>query len=306
MNQKRSIPIKWLLIPRALRITKMTKLDHLIDRLFLMGLISFIEYYIRRISMYVITGGGSGLGRALTHHLALKKQSVLVVGRREEKLVETSAFSPLIEYLTVDVATIEGRDSLVNYLKSAPRISGLVNNAGIIDPICRLENLDVQEWRKNWMTNVEAPLFLTQALSTQLKEGRVLNIGSGAAYFPTGGWTAYCVSKAALSMLTRMWQLESKEVAITSVMPGIVETEMMKTIRKSEEMDADKSKFFQELKTKNQLISPEVVACFLSWLLLKCNASTYISQEWDIYDTTHHMHWLPRQDAVPTWDEQTD
>lgn len=253
--------------------------------------------------MYVITGGGSGLGKALTHQLASKKQQVLIVGRREESLVETAAFSPLIQYWVCDVSTIEGRESLVNYLKAIPRTSGLVNNAGTIDPICRLETLHIEQWRKNWMTNVEAPLFLTQALLPQLENGRVLNIGSGAAYFPITGWASYCVSKAALSMVTRMWQQESKDIAVASVMPGIIETNMMKIIRNSNEMDNEKSTFFHNLKEKNQLLSPEVVSYFLCWLLLQCDISLYISQEWDIYDTSHHAHWLPKHLSVPQWDE---
>jgi NAD(P)-dependent dehydrogenase (short-subunit alcohol dehydrogenase family) len=136
----------------------------------------------------------------------------------------------------------------------------------------------------------------------KLAGGRVLNIGSGAAYFPIKGWAAYCVSKAALSMLTRCWQLESKIVAFTSVMPGIIDTDMQVIARSDMNPDMEHSGFYKKLKEDNRLVSPDTVAAFLTWLLLDVDKEIYVSQEWDIYDTKHHQDWLKLPNQVPHWD----
>ena len=110
------------------------------------------------------------------------------------------------------------------------------------------------------------------------------------------------MSKAGLSMLTRCCQLEYDTVSFASVMPGIIDTPMQKEIRSSSRMDEDKSDFFKRLHEEKRLLSPETVAAFLTWLLLDTEASQYISKEWDIYDTSHHLDWLVPPFSVPTFE----
>ncbi len=249
--------------------------------------------------MFVVTGGGSGIGRALAQALAQREQSVLIVGRRKEALLETASFSSRIDFICADVSRTKGREQLFERLRDVPIIQGLVHNAGIVDPILPLSQMQERAWRQVMATNVEAPLFLSLQLNDQLRHGRVLHIGSGAAYFPVQGWSAYCVSKAALSMLTRCWQLESKEIAFASVMPGIIDTPMQAVIRDAAFMDEKKQDFFKQLKQEQRLISADTVALFLSWLLLDIETSLYVSKEWDIYDTEHHGAWLVPPHSVP-------
>ena len=250
--------------------------------------------------MFVVTGGGRGLGKSLVLALAARGKSVLIIGRQASSLVEVANTSDLINYCVADVSTHAGRDLICDRLKQVKRIEGLVHNAGMIDPITPLTNIDESAWKKLMATNVEAPLFLSQKLVHQLLQGRVLNISSGAAYFPVVGWSAYCVSKAALSMLTRCWQLECASPAFASVMPGIIDTDMVAMIRHSEHMDPDKLNFFKQLKHNNQLLSPDTVALFLCWLLLDIKTSEYVAKEWDIYDASHHASWLPNNHTVPS------
>ena len=253
--------------------------------------------------MFIVTGGGSGIGRALAHALALRHKPVLIVGRRDDLLVETAGFSPSIDYLCADVSTSKGRQHIKAHLKKVCTIDGLIHNAGIIDPIVPITSIDEAAWRQVMATNVDAPLFLSQLLQDKLVGGRVLHIGSGAAYFPVAGWAAYCVSKAALSMLTRCWQLECSRIAMTSVMPGIIDTNMQALIRNASHMAADKIDFFKRLQQEKQLLSPATVAAFLCWLLLDIDKERYVSKEWDIYDQTHHHAWLMPPNTVPTWEE---
>lgn len=249
--------------------------------------------------MFVVTGGGSGIGRALAQALAHRGKRVLIIGRHESTLAETAVFSPLITYTCGDVAHAEDRLKIVQNLQSVISIEGLVHNAAIIEPIAPIASVDQGTWEQAINTNLNAPLFLTQLLLDKLKHGRVLHIGSGAAYFPVTGWGAYCVSKAALSMLTRCWQLESRYTAFSSVMPGIIDTSMQAVIREAAFMEPEKRLYFNELKEKGKLISKETVAQFLCWLLLDVQKEVFSSKEWDIYDKKHHEFWLADPHYVP-------
>lgn len=249
--------------------------------------------------MFVITGGGSGIGRALAQALAARGKQVLIIGRREKMLAETASFSPLISILCSDVSTKEGRLEISQKLQSVISLEGLIHNAGLIEPIAPLASLDELSWDKAFATNLNAPLRLTQLLLDKLKHGRVLSIGTKAAYLPTPSWAAYCASKAALVMLIRCWQLESPNIAFSSVMPGIVDTEMQSLIRHAVFMDEDKKGFFKQLKEKNALLSPETVGLFLCWLLLDCEKEAFVAEEWDIYDKKHHAAWLKAPYTVP-------
>lgn len=253
--------------------------------------------------MFVVTGGGRGIGKALALALASRGKSVLIIGRQKSPLIDVSDSSDLIDYLVADVTTKKGRQCIIDHLSDCGSLEGLIHSAGIIDPIMPLEKIDETAWQQLMATNVDAPLFLSQQLIRQLPQGRVLHIGSGVAYFPVTGWAAYCVSKAALSMLTRCWQLECSMPAFASVMPGIIDTDMMTTICQSKHMHPDKLNFFLQLKQNNQMLSTETVALFLCWLLLDIDTSLYISKEWDIYDTSHHAAWLPKTHVVPNWEE---
>ncbi len=252
--------------------------------------------------VFIITGGGSGIGKSLALALANRGKSVLIIGRRESALQETAATSSLIKYLCADVSTRDGRNSIKVHLDNIPQINALVNNAGTLNPVSAIRDIQSNEWQHAFSTNLDAPLFLTQLLYDKLTNGRVLNIGSGAAHFAIKGWTAYCTSKAALAMLTQCWQLDSESVSFASVMPGIIDTEMQAIARNGVAMDEQQIAFYKRLKQENRLLPPATVAEFLSWLLLDIDQDIYVSKEWDIYDTSHHSAWIKPPHQVLHWD----
>ncbi|MDX2347211.1 MAG: SDR family NAD(P)-dependent oxidoreductase [Legionella sp.] len=249
--------------------------------------------------MFIITGGSRGIGAALASNLAEKNHAVLIIGRNKNTLDTIAKQSVHIQTCVADVASVTGREAILKHLDKQTKISALIHNAGMIEPIAPMQKLSPDAWHEILEINLNAPFFLTQALHPKLTNGRVLHIGSGAAHFPVQGWAPYCVSKAGLAMLTRAWQLECPDMATASVMPGIVKTNMQAHIRAAEHQAPDKQQFFQDLYDKNQLIMPETVASFLAWLLLNTNKAHYVSQEWDIYDTSHHAEWLKPPHQVP-------
>jgi len=250
--------------------------------------------------MYVITGGGTGIGRALAEALLARGKSVFLIGRRETPLQALAAWSPNVTYLVADVSTTAGRMLIQQALSTMPMIEGLIHNAGTIMPVGSLNHIDEAAFRQLMQTNVEAPLFLTQALQPQLRDGRILNIGSGAAYLPIAGWGPYCASKAALAMLCRCWQAEGL-LSMASVKPGIADTALLAEGYVTKEgMTSDQITFYENLKTQDRLLHPDTVGLFLCWLLLDVDLTTFSSKEWDIYDTSHHAQWLKAPHRVPS------
>ncbi|HVT63339.1 MAG TPA: SDR family NAD(P)-dependent oxidoreductase, partial [Legionellaceae bacterium] len=236
--------------------------------------------------------------------LAERGEQILIIGRDERALQETAASHANIMYYCANVQNNEDRRHILEFVsqQNITRLKGLIHNAGIIEPIVSMTDICQEAWHRCIVTNLEAPFFLTQLLLPYLHHSKVLHIGSGAAHFPVKGWSAYCVSKAALAMLTRCWQLEASSFAVASVMPGIVDTAMQATIRDAQGMDSKKHEFFCNLKSNQRLLTPETVASFLAWLLLEVSSEVFVSKEWDIYDRSHHAQWLHPPHQVPAID----
>lgn len=242
--------------------------------------------------MFIITGGGTGIGRALALALATRKQQVLVVGRREQPLQEVASHSSFITALSADVSSSNGRQKVVDHAHEVSMLQGLIHCAGVIKPILPVRDIKEVDWREVMSTNLDSTLFLTQALLNKLGNGRILQIESKMAIEPVKGLVAYCVSKAAVSMLIRCWKLENPMMAITSVIPGLVNTAIFQAVADADNIDDTYRAALKELKQNKQLLSPETVALFLTWLLLDTEKSMYNSKIWDIYDDTHHANWL--------------
>ena len=234
----------------------------------------------------LITGGGTGLGRALAHELAAHGLSVLITGRRAEPLASTAAAASGIEHVAADVATSDGRARIVAAV-GARKLRFLIHNAGVLTPVGPLAEVALDDWRQSQAVNVEAPLFLTQALLPQLSAGgRVLHISSGAAHHGYAGWGAYCAGKAALHMLYQVWNLELARdgIAVGSLRPGVVDTPMQELIRSQPEQRFPVVERFRTLKKEGQLRSPEAVAEFAARVLLDTSDHDFAAQEWDISD----------------------
>lgn len=257
---------------------------------------------------FLITGASRGIGAALAESLILGGQEVTIVARQKASLAALASklnqfagrnhSDALVNYIALDMSIEKNIEKLAGYFLNKP-LAGIVHNAGIIDPMLPLIELPYQAWKKVMAVNVNVPLLLTQLLQHNITGGKVLHIGSGAAYLPIAGWGAYCTSKAALSMLTQCWQQEQPPFSVASVMPGIVDSYMQDQIREAIAMHPAKRAFFIRLKRENKLLTPATVACFLTWLLLECPSDVYVSKEWDIYDSSHHAEWLKHPHIVP-------
>ena len=243
----------------------------------------------------IVTGAGSGIGRALAIELSEEPVIVLAVGRREEPLLETvDLASGQVKVISADIGRKTGRTKVLGTLIEGSRVKYLVHAAGVCT-IERATDITPESWQNVMATNVDGRLFLTLCLLPWLQRGsRVLFVGSNSATKPRKGSTAYCVSKAASFMLHECLKLElSKDgVYVTSAIPSPVNTPMV-----ADQMRADAEIYpdgvdYRRLRDDNRLISPAAVAKFYRWLLTEIAGEEYSGKQWNIQDTSHHRHWL--------------
>jgi benzil reductase ((S)-benzoin forming) len=242
----------------------------------------------------IVTGAGTGIGRALAERMIACGCDILAIGRRATHLESLAAAHPArVAALPLDVAAADAPRRVLDALGER-QARFVVHNAAALEPAGPLEKLDRSAFGSHMETNLVAPLFLTQALLPRLEEGaRVLHVSSGAAHRAINGWGPYCVSKAALHMLTQCWnaELDARRVLVGSARPGVVDTPMQQTIRDLSPEDFPDVEAFRRMKSDGALLPPEDVARFLAWMLLDADAERFAGAERDIRDPDIEPLW---------------
>lgn len=168
-----------------------------------------------------ITGGSSGIGRAIGEYLSNKGYAVYGTSRNPSKISEKLPF----KLLTMDVSDVESITEAVSYIiQNEGRIDVLVNNAGvgITGP---LEETPTSEIRKAFETNFYGPINVIKAVLPQMRKqgvGKIINITSIAGYMGLPYRGIYCATKAALEITTEAYRMEIKQFGIemTNIAPG--------------------------------------------------------------------------------------
>lgn len=185
----------------------------------------------------LVTGGGTGIGRACAQSAAVAEaQHVILCGRRQEPLDQAVAILqkayPATAYssLAADVTKREDRARIVECVAHLGRLDGLVNNAGLFEGASLAETSD-SLWSDTFAINVEAPFQLMRDLLPFLRQSKtpsIVNVSSTLAVKPIPNTAAYNASKAALIQLTRSLALElgPENIRVNCILPGIVETDM--------------------------------------------------------------------------------
>eukprot|EP00466_Bigelowiella_natans_P005705 jgi/Bigna1/89296/estExt_fgenesh1_pg.C_460139 len=265
--------------------------------------------------IYVITGGGSGIGQAATLRMAKRGVTTLIVGRRANALEDTvkmaqeKGFKGEIIGVAADVTTREGRSKVKEAVAQLTKdrgmtLRGLVHNAAVNTPCKKMMELDEDDWLKVSDINVNGPLFLTQALyplfgKEEPEKNRIMMLSSVArtcsglpAYGP------YCVSKLTFYGMHLMFKEELKEaetpVFCASLIPGEVNTEMQKNTAYGQEEGVFPKhlvEYWQKIQESGQLLPPEVTGAFMEYVMMDTTPDEFQEDEWFIYDKKHHKDW---------------
>lgn len=189
------------------------------------------------MSVAIVTGIAGGIGKASALLLAKKGYSVVGMGRSAEP--DLSDFSGMdVTYLSGDVSSASDRQKLFDASVKKGDISVLVNVAGVA-PKVRNDILEMTEESYDHVMNIntKGTLFLTQLVANQMvkqgKGGSIVNISSCSAYTSSVSRGEYCISKAGVSMITKLFadRLASEGITVNEVCPGIIETGMTAAVK---------------------------------------------------------------------------
>lgn len=232
---------------------------------------------------YVISGAGSGIGRAIAIRLANAGAGIILAGRNHDKLEETLKLLPKGNHLIINTdIRLKKNCEEVSEILSGAHLDGIIANAGVGG-----ENHYGAEdrWDEILDTNLSGTYHFVNAFLNQLKNSdaahkHVLLTSSVLARLGVKHYTAYCASKAGLLGLMRSWAMELAEhnILVNAISPGWVNTNMAKEgmlgLAKNLEISLEK---FHDLAMKSvplgRMAEPEEIADLVYYLLTQ-NAIT--------------------------------
>jgi NAD(P)-dependent dehydrogenase (short-subunit alcohol dehydrogenase family) len=183
--------------------------------------------------VWVVTGGGNGMGRQLVLLLLRRGARVAAVDVRPDGLTETVALAAAGERLSTHVVDITDRDAVDalpdQVIAAHGAVDGILNNAGIIQPFVPVNDLDRSAIQRVLDVNFTGTLNVVKAFLPVLlerPEAHIANVSSMGGFFPFPGQTIYGASKAAVKLLTEglYAELLDTQVHVSVIMPGAVAT----------------------------------------------------------------------------------
>lgn len=185
----------------------------------------------------LITGATSGIGRATAHEFAKHGIKLVLCGRRQDRLdTIEKALSKQTNVTTLNF-DVRSKTDVFNAIESLPeqfrQIDILINNAGNAHGLDTIQDGNLDDWDAMMDINVKGLLYVSKAIIPQMtsrNSGHIINIGSSAGreVYPKGN--VYCASKHAVAAITEGMRIDLNqyEIRVSSINPGLVETEFSK------------------------------------------------------------------------------
>jgi len=186
----------------------------------------------------LITGAGSGIGRATAVALGNSGYGLALVGRRREPLEETADLTGSVEAMVISADVSDAADAARAVESAAEGLGGLdvlVNNAGWSEMV-GMDAMTADRWDRSLAANASSAGYCAIAAWPRLKSrpegGVIVNIASMAVYDPLDGFAAYGAAKAAMAHLTLSLSKEGARHGISAycLCPGAVETAMLRSM----------------------------------------------------------------------------
>jgi NAD(P)-dependent dehydrogenase (short-subunit alcohol dehydrogenase family) len=186
----------------------------------------------------VVTGAGSGIGRAVARQMLADGYRVALAGRREAQLLDTADGDPEALVVPCDVTRPDDVERLfAGVIRQWGRVDVLFNNAGVFGPVASVDEISVTDWESVLAVNLTGSMLCAaaavRAMKTQEPQGgRIINNGSISAHSPRPRTVAYSVTKHAMTGLTKSVELDGRAFGITcgQIDIGNAATDIMDTI----------------------------------------------------------------------------
>ena len=198
----------------------------------------------------LITGATSGIGKALARKLAKERINLILVGRREERLLSLKAEleQQKVEAITLtfDVRDYNKANEMLSALPERwKKIDVLVNNAGLALGLSPIQEGDIADWDQMIDTNIKGLLYMTRIVSPWMIErgkGHIVNIGSIAGKEVYANGNVYCATKHAVVALSKAMRIDmlAHNIRVSLVCPGAAETEFSNVRFKGDDERANK------------------------------------------------------------------
>jgi NAD(P)-dependent dehydrogenase (short-subunit alcohol dehydrogenase family) len=187
----------------------------------------------------LITGGATGIGRAISESFSREGAKVAIAARRKDKLDEAVAAitSQGREALAIECDVSSSRDAeraIQETVSHFGALNILVNNAGIWSA-ATVEQISEADWDRVMKINVNGPFLMSRAALPALRKsggGSIINTGSVLGLYAMKNRAAYCASKGAVTMLTKAMALDHahENIRVNCICPSLVETEMVQSL----------------------------------------------------------------------------
>lgn len=178
----------------------------------------------------IVTGGGSGIGKAIAVRYAKEGAHVVIVGRREAVLKETAALDDKISYVAEDITKDEVVEHVMETVKEKyGHLDILINNAGWC-PVQPITEITIEDYDKAFSLDVRALVNMTiHALPMIIEaKGNIINLSSVGATHRSANLSMYKAAKIAVENFTRVWAIElaEKGVRVNAIAPGAIRTDI--------------------------------------------------------------------------------
>src|SRR5678815_1855671 len=177
----------------------------------------------------LITGGASGIGLGLTERFIQEKNTVIICGRRETVLKEVADKFPAVITKACDLSEEADRMELYNWVaENHSDLNVLVNNAGIQNWMSVSDNNFYQKSSEEIITNVLAPIHLTNLFMSLRSLKTIINVTSGLAFIPLAKAPVYCATKAFMRSFTLSLRhmLRSTGIEVIEMIPPALNTDL--------------------------------------------------------------------------------
>jgi len=199
--------------------------------------------------VFIITGANRGLGKAFVDVL-MKNNSNFVISISRSMSQEQQSYSPKhFSFLEADLSNNDIKEK-INVLKSLIDNEDIyfINNASIIEPIIKIEDLSEDAIDRTISVNIKSTMLITKYLLGNFNTNALsfINISSGAANRAISNWSLYCSSKAFIKMFFNVAESEYEQHRFFNIDPGVMDTNMQKSIRETDFPDVSNFKNLQE------------------------------------------------------------